>query len=286
VNALEHARVLVNGAELHYVTAGSGPPVILLHGWPVTWRHFHRLIPLLTADGWRVIAPDLRGLGDSARSAGPYSTPALAEDIATLASMLDADRYAVVGHDWGGSVAYALAASHRRRITHLIVEEELLPGFRVELPDGTSSRYPTWHGAFHAAPGVPELLIPGKEREYLGLFWGLTHESGAIAPADVDEYLRTYTAPETLRCWLAYYRDAAVDGEWNRQAARSPLQIPVMALGGAAAIGTAVEASVKQVATHVVGTVLPDCGHYPSYERPEAVAHLVTSFLRRRHATW
>ena len=278
---VEHGRATVNGVELHYVVAGHGPTVLLLHGWPVTWRHFARLVPLLIADGWRVVAPDLRGLGDSGSAPGPFSTPALAEDVARLAAHLGVTRCAVLGHDWGGSVAYALAAAHRELVTHLAVEEELLPGFRVELSGEGARRYPSWHGGFHAAPGVAEMLVPNHEREYLGIFWGLTHEQDAIGPGEREEYLRTYAGPEALHSWLAYYREAPADAEWNRRAAAEPLRIPVLALGGASAMGAAVTASVRHVAIDVTSVVLPECAHYPSHEQPEAVRRILTAFLRQ-----
>jgi len=279
MSGLRHGRAPVNGTELHFVDVGNGPVLLLLHGWPVTWRHWRRLIPILVSNGWRVIAPDLRGLGESARSEDGYSTPVLAEDIGQLASTLGIAQCAVMGHDWGGSVAYALAVKYPSLVTRLVVEEELIPGFRVELPSEGARRYPTWHGPFHAARGVPELLIPGNEREYLGLFWDLTFEPGSMDAADVEEYLRAYTERETLRCWLAYYREAATDAAWNRRAATKSLSVPVLTLGGHEAMGAAVGASLRHVALDVRHVTLARCGHYPSYERPLDVAQHVTAFL-------
>jgi pimeloyl-ACP methyl ester carboxylesterase len=176
-------------------------------------------------------------------------------------------------------VAYALAVKYPSLVTRLIVEEELIPGFRVELSSEGARRYPTWHGPFHAARSVPELLIPGNEREYLGLFWDLTFEPGTMEAADVEEYLRAYTKPDTLRCWLAYYREAAADAEWNLRAATKSLSVPVLTLGGEAVMGAAVGASLRHVARDVRHVTLARCGHYPSYERPLEVADRVTAFL-------
>jgi pimeloyl-ACP methyl ester carboxylesterase len=274
---IRHQRVSVTGTTLHTVIAGDGDPVVLLHGWPVTWYHWRDLIPIL-ARKHTVIAPDLRGLGDSDRPLGAYGKEKLAADIAELTDQLGIGRFALVGHDFGGSVACALAAAHRDKVSHLVIEEELLAGCPVP-PDLVNSQYPRWHNAFHAVPDVPELLITGKEREHLNLFWGLTAGGNPFSRSVIEEYERTYLTPGALRVGLAYYRSGPEDAEFNRRTARRPLEVPVLAIGGDEGMATAVEASVRQLASDVSGVVVDNCGHYPAEEHPGQVAELIEAFL-------
>jgi pimeloyl-ACP methyl ester carboxylesterase len=274
---IRHQRVSVTGTTLHTVIAGDGDPVVLLHGWPVTWYHWRDLIPIL-ARKHTVIAPDLRGLGDSGRPFGAYGKETLAADIAELTDQLGIGHFALVGHDFGGSVACALAAAHRDKVSHLVIEEELLAGCPVP-PDLVSPQYPRWHNAFHAVPDVPELLITGKEREHLNLFWSLTAGGNAFSRSVIEEYERTYLTPGALRVGLAYYRSGVEDAEINRRTARRPLEVPVLAIGGSEAMATAVEASVRQIASDVSGVVVDNCGHYPAEEHPQKVADLIEAFL-------
>ena len=271
---IRHQQVSLTSTTLHTVIAGRGDPVVLLHGWPVTWYHWREIIPML-ARKHTVIAPDLRGLGDSDRPFAGYDKRTLAADIAELTEQLGLERFALVGHDFGGSVACALAAAHRNKVSHLVIEEELLAGCPVP-PDLVSPQYPRWHNAFHAAPDVPELLITGKEREHLDLFWRLTT---AYSRPVIEEYERTYLTPGALRVGLAYYRSGVEDAELNRRTAQRPLEIPVLAIGGEHGMATAVEASVRQIASHVEGVVIDDCGHYPAEEHPERVAGLIDAFM-------
>ncbi|MFG1815065.1 alpha/beta fold hydrolase [Kribbella sp. NPDC049174] len=274
---IRHERVQTSGTTLHTVIAGAGPAIVLLHGWPVSWYHWRDLIPIL-ARRFTVIAPDLRGLGDSDRPLGSYDKRTLAADIAELTEQLGVDRCAVAGHDFGGSVAVALAADNPDKVTHLIIEEELLAGCPVP-PDLVSSRYPRWHNAFHAVPDVPEILINGKEREHLGLFWNLTAGRTPMPAHAIAEYERTYLSPGALRVGLAYYRSAPVDAELSRRTSLHPLTIPTLTIAGDTAMATAVEASVRQVATDVTAAVISDCGHYPAEEHPGQVAALIDRFL-------
>lgn len=274
---IQHQRVQVSGTTLHTVIAGDGDPVVLLHGWPVTWYHWRHLIPVL-ARKHTVIAPDLRGLGDSDRPLGAYGKEALAADIAELTDQLGIGPFALIGHDFGGSVACALAAAHRDKVSRLVVEEELLAGCPVAA-DLVSPRYPRWHNAFHAVPDVPELLITGKEREHLGLFWSLTGSGTPFSRSVIEEYERTYLTPGALRAGLAYYRSGPEDAELNRRTALQPLELPVLAIGGDEGMATAVEASARQIASDVSGVVIDGCGHYPAEEHPDQVAGLIEAFL-------
>lgn len=271
-------RLAVGRDEIHVVTAGSGPALVLLHGWPVTSRHWSRVMPDL-ARSHRVVAVALPGLGLSTNADGDYTKKAMAGVILRTLDVLGVDRFALAGHDWGGSVAFALAAMERERVTSLVLEEELLPGFRVD-PDGLASgTYPTWHVGFHRLPELPELLIRGHEAEYYGYFWDLTARAGAVDEDARAEYLEVYRQDHVLDAGLALYRVADRDAADNGAVVETPLTIPVLAVGGGRAIGGGVARSVRHAARSVQEHVIAGCGHYPAYERPAEWLDVVRPFL-------
>ncbi|MGA7009286.1 MAG: alpha/beta fold hydrolase, partial [Nitrososphaeraceae archaeon] len=155
-----HHTATVNGIQLHYVTGGHGDPVVLLHGWPETWYSWHRVMPAL-AKNYTVIAPDLRGLGDSSKPPTGYDGKTVAEDIHQLVTQLGFRTIFLVGHDIGTQVAYSYAAEHPTEVRKLVVMELTIPGF---VPAG---RMPLWWAVFHQTPDVPEALVAGKEMMYL-----------------------------------------------------------------------------------------------------------------------
>jgi pimeloyl-ACP methyl ester carboxylesterase len=276
-----------NGIALHYVQAGSGDPVILLHGFSQTWFMWSKdIIPALARD-YLVIAPDLRGAGDSEKPPSGYDKRTMAEDIHALVTGLGHRRVKIVAHDFGAAVAYAYAATYRDEVERLAVFEILIPGFGYEdtlvypFPeDGTGRK--VWHMAFHNAPyGIPEFLISGRERQYLDYFWShFAHDPSAVSEDERREYARGYSTPGGLHA-LKYYQTHAQDAEYNRAAAKRPLEIPVMAYGGAAFIGEGVKASLEQVASNVEGGVIPDCGHWVTAEQPQFVIDKLREFLSR-----
>ncbi|WP_418315514.1 alpha/beta hydrolase [Piscinibacter sakaiensis] len=232
----EHHWLDLADSRVHYVTMGDGAPLVLLHGWPQTWYAWRKLMPAL-AQRHRVIAPDLRGLGDSSRPADGFDKRSVARDVADLLQRgLGIDRAAVVGHDWGGPVAFALAAFHPKLVSRLVMLDAAVPG------DGSgtfSQSGRRWHHAFHQTPELPEQLISGREAIYYGWFYEhYGHVRGAIDADASAEFLRTYRDPQTLRTGLAYYRaldaDVAANAQWLKD---NRLQMPVLAIGGAEAYG-------------------------------------------------
>jgi pimeloyl-ACP methyl ester carboxylesterase len=278
---VSHERATVNGIQMHYVVGGRGPAVVLLHGWPETLYAWRKLIPLLVSD-FLVIAPDLRGLGDSEKSVSGYEKQTIAEDVAHLLDQLGVETARVVGHDMGAAVAYALAANHRERVTHLAILEMLLPGFGLEeatqiREDGTSF----WHIPFNVVRDFPEAITAGREYEYLYRFFKASpYDPTTFSDVDIAEYLRCYSAPGGMRAGFEWYRALFADARHNRQAAREKLTIPTLAVGGSHRMGDRVRASVSQVAENVRGVVWERCGHYPHEEHPDELARLLREFFQ------
>ena len=279
MTALTHHHADLGDVRLHYVTMGAGFPIVLLHGWPQSWYEWRHIMPALAAK-YRVIAPDLRGLGDSSRPLTGYDKKTVANDIWRLLETLDVRDFFLVGHDWGGPTAYALAAAHPDAVRKLAILDVTIPG------DGSpniSQGGRRWHHAFHQTPDLPEALIQGREDVYFGWFYrNYGHRPDVIPEADIAEYLRVYRQPGALRAGFGYYRAIPQDIADNpATAARFKLPMPVLALGGDRAWGRGMEVveSLRRMAVDVRGGVIENCGHWMPEEQPGALLAALSGFL-------
>jgi pimeloyl-ACP methyl ester carboxylesterase len=272
----QHAYADLGDVRLHYVTAGRGPAVVLLHGWPQTWYMWRDVIPGL-AGRHRVIAPDLRGLGDSSRPVGGYDKKTLAQDVWRLVhDVLGEDELFVVGHDWGGPTAFAIAAQHRDAVKRLAIIDVPLPG------DGTPVMFANrWHHGLHWELDFPEALTAGREDIYLGFFyrnWG--GRPDAISAEAEREYLRAYRQPGAMRAGFNLYRATPQDVADNQAfLSEGRLKMPVLCYGGALGRGALAIESWRRIAEDVRGGVVEDCGHWIPEERPEWVVEQLLAFF-------
>ena len=277
MTSVTHHTAQVNGTRLHYVTAGEGPPVMLLHGWPQTWYEWRHVIDLL-ADEYQVVAPDLRGFGYSAKPAAGYDADTMAADLAALADHLGLRDVTVLGHDWGAVFGYVYAAKTPSQVRALGIVEMALPG--VGIMEQAMAPQPQgnflWHMGFQSVPDLPELLIAGKEKPYLRWFFEhFAYDPGAITAADLEVYTDAITQVGALRAGLAVYQDFFTTADQVAALAKTPLEIPVRAYGGEACLGGATLASVQAVAPAAEGGVIERCGHWAGEERPDVVASIV-----------
>lgn len=275
---LSHRYADLGEVRLHYVTAGEGPAVVLLHGWPQTWYCWREVIPKL-AERHFVVAPDLRGLGDSSRPATGYDKNTIAQDIWRLmADELSIAEFFVVGHDWGGPTAFALAAQHRENVRRIVNFDTPVPG------DGTDVMWANrWHHGLHNELDLPEALVAGREDVYLGFFyrnWGFRPD--AITPDAFHEYLRTYRQPGAMRAGFNLYRAEFQDAANNAAMLKEgKLEMPVLCLAGADGRGRGLIAfqSWQRVAKNVRGGVIEECGHWVPEEKPDWAAAQILDFF-------
>jgi pimeloyl-ACP methyl ester carboxylesterase len=279
---LVHHTVDAGATSIHCVTSGSGPAVILLHGWPQTWHAWRRVAAFLPDHS--VVMPDLRGFGQSGKPASGYDAATMAADLHGVVSALGLGPVTVVGHDWGAVFGYALAASYPDDVRALGIVEMALPGAGVleQAMEPRAGGQFLWHLGFQSVPDIPELLLRGNERAYLTWFFDhYAHDPGAIAAADRDVYIAAMEQPEALRAGLAVYQAYFETAAQVASLSANPLQIPVSAYGGDASLGELVLVSARTVAPGAQGGVIPRCGHWAPDERPELVASVVRALAGR-----
>jgi pimeloyl-ACP methyl ester carboxylesterase len=275
-----HHMASVNGIQIHYVMGGQGDAIVLLHGWPETWYAWRHVMPAL-AKNYTVIAPDLRGLGDSSKPATGYDGKTVAEDIHQLVTQLGFRTIFLVGHDIGTQVAYSYTAAHPTEVKKLAVMELTIPGFA---PPG---RPPIWWAIFHQTPDVPEALVDGKEMMYLSWFLrGLAYNPSAITQEDINEYVSHYSAPGGMRAGFEYYRAFPQDAIQNENYSKTKLPMPVLALGGAyiPVLGgnitmPSIIYGMQQLAVNVTGIRVPNSGHFIPEEQPGFVTDQLFKFF-------
>jgi pimeloyl-ACP methyl ester carboxylesterase len=267
----------VNGTDLHYVTAGTqGSAVLLVHGFPETSRTFRKLIPLLS-EHHRVVAVDLRGFGDSAPAAADHDSATAAEDLVALITALDLGPVHLTGQDISGPTTFRVAATHPELVASYTAIETGLPGFGFEmLADVTHGG--AWHIGLLVAPGIPEMLLTGRERAFIADYAipSLNATPGAFTDADIDELARSYARPDGFAGAAGLYRSALAEADEIRGLR---LEVPVLAIGGGS--GDFTPATMRQVASDVTSVTLDGIGHYVAMEAPERLAEALLAFHRR-----
>jgi pimeloyl-ACP methyl ester carboxylesterase len=249
-------------------------PVLLLHGWPQSSRAWRRVAALL--DDREVVTPDLRGFGDADKPASGYDAAAMAAELHELVAELGP--VTVVGHDWGAVFAYALAASYQDDVAALGIVEMVLPGLGMleEAMRPRAGGQFLWHIGFQSVPDIPELLIAGRERDYIAWFFeNHAHTPEAIPAEDVDAYAAALERPGALSASLGVYRAYFETAEQIAALAATPLRIPVLAYGGESSLGELALESARRVAPDADGGVIPDCGHWAPEEAPEFLAERI-----------
>ena len=272
-----HHHVSVNGTELHYVSAGTeGSPVMLVHGFPESWWIFHKLIPLL-AEHHRVFAVDLRGFGDSALASADHDSATAAEDLVALIAELDVGPVHLTGQDISGPTTFRVAARHPELVRTYTAIETGLPGFGLEmLADVTHGG--AWHIGVLAAPGIPEMLLAGREREFLAdyAFPSISATPGAFTDEDVEEIARSYARKDGFMGAAGLYRSMLAEADDIRDLAATKLDMPVLAVGGGSGDFTA--NAISQVARDVTTVTLDGIGHYAAMEAPDRLAAALVAF--------
>jgi len=266
----------VDGLDMHYLTAGTGEPLLLLHGFAETAEAWRAAIPTL-ARRFRVIAPDLPGIGDSAIPADGLDMETAATRVHSLAESLGAHPVRVAGHDIGMMVAYAYAATYRTEVDKLVLMESFLPGIGDWHLYYYSAR--RWHFFFNGP--TAERLVEGRERTYLDHFWDdfAADRTRSVSAEQRVLYQTAYARPGRMRAAWAYFATIPEMATRFAEFAKVKLAMPVLVMTGARAGGTIPGAQVSLVATRVTSIVLEDTGHWLMEEQPEKTLATLMRFL-------
>jgi len=266
----------IDGVKLHYMTAGHGTPLILLHGYAETSRMWKPIIPVL-AERFTVIAPDLPGIGDSDIPADGLDMKSAANRIHGLAKSLGVQKAEVVGHDIGLMVAYAYAAQFPAEVTKLVLMDAFLPG--VEGWEAVYNNPNIWHFRFNGP--TPEALVQGRERTYFDYFWNdfAADKTHSIPEADREAYTAAYARPGRLHAGWAYFVSFQQAAKDFAQLSQTKLTMPVLTIGGEKSLGEALGQQTKLVATDVTVVVLKNTGHWVLEERPKETTEALQKFL-------
>ncbi len=286
------AYATLNNVRIHYWVGGNpnGQPILLWHGFLGTSYTWHKMMPLLAEAGFAVLAPDMRGYGDSHKPAGKdgYDARALAEEFRSLVKHLDfgsGKPLVLVGYDMGGPPALLWAADYPDEVQALlyidvpVMLSEILTKVIAYTPEAMT-KGSLWWWILPLAPDVPERLIVGKEREFLTWFYdNKSAIQGAVSPASVDEFLRTFSGREGVLGSMGVYRAAFTTMEQTAALKTAKVQVPVIAIGGSNSRGDQIREMISMVATTVSGVVIPNCGHFVPEEHPQELFEQIQASL-------
>ena len=275
-NVIQSRFGIVDGVKLHYLTAGKGPTIILLHGYAQTSRMWRPLIPKL-ADKFTVIAPDLPGIGDSDIPKDGLDMKNAAIRIHALAKSLGVAKARVVGHDIGLMVAYAYAAQYPGEVEKLVVMDAFLPGVTGWELAYNSPNF--WHFRFNGP--TPEALVQGREKIYFAYFWNdlAADKNRSLPQADRQAYVAAYSRPGRMHAGWAYFAAWPETAKDFAQLAQTQLTMPVLSIAGEKGSAAILGPQMKLVATNVTIIELKGAGHWIMEERPKETMDALISFL-------
>jgi pimeloyl-ACP methyl ester carboxylesterase len=274
--AIQSLYAEANGVRLHYLLAGKGPPIFLLHGYAQNSHMWRPLIPKLARTN-TVIAPDLRGFGGSAKPPGGYDKKTMAQDIHALAAALGYDRVRIAGHDIGLMVAYAYAAQYPAEVGRIALMDAFLPG----VGDWTHVWLlrDLWH--FHFYGETPLKLVAGRERIYLEHFWNdfAADRTKSVSEHDRRIYAKAYAQPGAMRAGFEVFKAFEQDGKDFAALAKTRLTMPMLVLSGEKAGGQFLIDQGRMVDDNVEGIIVKGSGHWLIDEAPGQVIPKLVAFL-------
>jgi pimeloyl-ACP methyl ester carboxylesterase len=268
--------------RLHAVIGGSGPPLLLIHGWPGSWYYWRLVMPALAQD-FDVVAVDQRGIGLSDKPEQGFDTRALANDFVGLMDALGHQRFAVVGVDTGMLIGYALAADHPDRVVRLAVGEAPLPGITPPTPlilsDQVVDRL--WHIPFNQLKDTNEKLVRGREDIFFGAEFSASAGTNKLPGYAVQYYIDGLaSSPEALHGSFQLYRAFGTTTAQNEERKTHRLPMPVLAIGGAESSGAMVGDTMKLTADDVQTLVIPGIGHWLAEQAPDEMVAALKAFLQ------
>jgi pimeloyl-ACP methyl ester carboxylesterase len=278
----QHRDIITNGIRMHYVTQGTGPLVVLLHGFPEFWYSWRHQILFLAEQGYRVVAPDLRGYNDTDKPRTGYQISTLLRDIVGLIKGVGAEKAIIVGHDWGGVLAWEFGLTYPQMTERLIVLNAPHPAaFARELRTGQQLRK-SWYVLAFQIPWLPEFLLGRKHAELISrMLYSSAVRKTAFSPEVLAYYRDAMSKPGALRASLNYYRAIFRHPFSSEKRASTIISAPTLLIWGDqdVALGINLTRGLEQWVPNLQVRHLPDSGHWVQQEKPDEVNTLLLEFL-------
>jgi pimeloyl-ACP methyl ester carboxylesterase len=272
----------IGDVRLHYVEAGEGPLVVLLHGFPEFWYGWRRQIQPLAAAGFRVVAPDMRGYNLSSRphDVSAYDTGPLVDDIRGLIRERGAESAMLVGHDWGGTVAWDLAMFHPEVVDRLAILNAAHPRKLSQGLHHPDQLRKSWYFFFFALPELPESVVHANHWHFFRHF--LHDARPALTPEETEHYVQAWSQPGAATGMINYYRSSVRASQKKAEAALRPISAPTLVIWGQRDryLGQELaEPEHDDVPSLVQVERLPDASHWVHHDEPERVTQLLIDFF-------
>ncbi len=278
----QHRDIITNGIRMHYVTQGEGPLVVLLHGFPEFWYSWRYQIPFLARHGYMVVAPDLRGYNETDKPSKGYNVSTLLRDIVGLIKGLERDKAIIVGHDWGGALAWAFAARYPQMTERLIVLNAPHPAaFARELRTWRQLRK-SWYMFFFQLPWLPEYVLGRNHAAVIGrMLYASAVQKSAFPPDVIERYRDAMSKPGALTASINYYRTLFRRMRSLRAGAGAIIDVPTLLIWGKQDIALGIELThgLEQWVPNIQIKRIPDSGHWVQQEKPDEVNTLMLEFL-------
>jgi len=272
----------VGDVTLHYVEAGQGPLVVLLHGFPEFWFGWRKQIGALAAEGFRVVAPDLRGYNLSSRPAdvADYAADRLADDISGLIRELGAESALLVGHDWGGTVAWTTAMNHPEVVERLAILNAAHPRRLQEGLGHPRQLLRSWYFFFFALPWLPERVVRAWNWRFFRRF--LRDARPAATPEETDRYIEAWSQPGAATGMIDYYRRSVRQSQKQAKAQLRPISAPTLVIWGQGDryLGESLAEPARDDVPNLDRVErVPDASHWVHHDEPELVTQLLVDFF-------
>jgi pimeloyl-ACP methyl ester carboxylesterase len=278
-----HHTINTNGISMHYVTQGEGPLLVLLHGFPEFWYSWRHQIPVLAVQGYRVVAPDLRGYNETEKPKRGYDVPTLLRDIAGLITALGDERAIIVGHDWGGVLAWQFAIDYPQMTEKLIVLNAPHTGaMQRELRSWKQLRK-SWYIFFFQLPWLPEYWLSKNNANEIGrMLRGAALQKDAFPRSETEKYQQAMSKPGAIRAALAYYRQLMRRGRGRNTYRNLQVEAPTLLIWGEQDIALGIELTqgLDPWVPNLRIKRIPDSGHWVQQEQPEKVNAYMVEFLQ------
>lgn len=273
-----HQTANVNGINIHYVIGGEGEPLVLVHGFGQNWFMWNRLLPELSKH-FKIIAPDLRGGGESDKPEGGYDKKTMASDIHELVKKLGYNNINLVGHDIGLMVAYSYAAQFGSEVKKVALMDALVPGVEPVWHEVSAV---AWHFGFFRQPYAAE-LVSGRERLFFTNFWpDKAFVKDAFTKEETDEFIRAYSTKDALKGSFHWYGNFSQDVKDNEEFTKHKLKMPLLAMGGDHSSASYLADHARRVAEDVHELIIKDAGHWLVQEQTEQVQKGLLDFFTNK----